>query len=115
MDKKAFGMQIRILRNEKKMSVDALAEKVGVTASFIREIENGRKLPALPVFVDIANALEVMTDELLMSNTQADHVILNSLTRRMSNLSKDNFDKLVWMCNAMLAQMQNDEKAESGK
>ena len=116
MDKKALGQQIRRIRKEEHISVDELAQKAGVSASYLREIENGRKLPALPVFVEIANALRVTTDELLVQDMRmADIVMLNSLTRRMARLPKDKYDMLLWICDTLIAGMKNDADAQGGK
>ncbi len=110
MDKEAFGKRIRKIRKENKMTVDTLADMVGISASHLREIENGRKLPALPVFVEIAKALGVMTDELLASQPQiADHVILNSLTMRMRSLPKEKYNMLVWICDTLITRMKSEE------
>ena len=116
MDKKALGQQIRRIRKEAHMPVDVLAKKAGISASYLREIENGRKMPALPVFVEIVNALKATTDELLVQDIRmADTVMLNSLTRRMARLPKDKYDMLLWICDTLISGMKNDADDHNGK
>ena len=110
MDKKKLGSQIRKIRKENNMKVDELAEKAGISPSHMREIENGRKLPALPVFVAIADALGVITDELLnIQSKVADNIFLNSLTRRMCGLPKEKFDMICYVCDTLITRMKNED------
>lgn len=110
MDKKQFGSRIRKIRKENNMTVDELAVKAGISSSHMREIENGRKLPALPVFAAIADALGVIADELLNSPTKiADNIILNSLTRRMRGLSQEKFDLICYVCDTLIMRMKSEE------
>ena len=44
---------------------EQLAEKVGISTTHLSHIETGNTKLSLPVFVDIAEALSVQTDELL--------------------------------------------------
>ena len=47
------------------LSQEQLAEKVGISTTHLSHIETGNTKLSLPVFVDIAEALSVQTDELL--------------------------------------------------
>jgi transcriptional regulator with XRE-family HTH domain len=63
---KRLGHVIKQLREAKKMSQRALADKVGVTAADITMLETGkRKSPSLPVLKRLAKALGVPVTELL--------------------------------------------------
>ena len=56
---------IKILRTQHAMSQEELAERVGISTTHMSHIETGNTKLSLPVFVDIAEALDVQTDSLL--------------------------------------------------
>lgn len=60
-----IGQRIRKFRKASSLSQEELAEKVGISTTHMSHIETGNTKLSLPVFVDIANALSVQTDELL--------------------------------------------------
>lgn len=60
-----MGNRIRDHRRNKLLTQDELAERVGVTSSYIGMIERGERIPSLDSFILIANELEVTADELL--------------------------------------------------
>lgn len=68
MNKKAFGKRINTARKEKRVISEKLSEIVGKNAVFIRQIEGANKLPSLPTFVDICNALNVSPNYLLFDS-----------------------------------------------
>lgn len=65
MDYFKIGQQIRKIRRAHGLSQEELAEKVNISTPHMSHIETGNTKLSLPVFVDIANALEVRTDDLL--------------------------------------------------
>lgn len=60
-----IGQRIRRFRKACNLSQEELAEKVGISTTHMSHIETGNTKLSLSVFVDIANALSVQTDELL--------------------------------------------------
>ena len=65
MDYYKIGQQIRKLRKAHGFSQEELAEKVDISVTNMSHIETGNTKLSLPVFLDIAQVLEVSTDELL--------------------------------------------------
>lgn len=70
MDYYKIGQQIRKIRRAHGLSQEELAEKVNISTPHMSHIETGNTKLSLPVFVDIANALEVRTDDLLGNPTE---------------------------------------------
>lgn len=66
-----IGQRIRKFRKACNLSQEELAEKVGISTTHMSHIETGNTKLSLTVFVDIANALCVQTDELLHDEPQA--------------------------------------------
>lgn len=62
-----IGRNIQAARKQLKMSREELAEKSGLSAKFIGNIERGEKAVSLESFVCIANVLGASADTLLGS------------------------------------------------
>lgn len=81
LDYYEIGQRIRRIRKAHKLSQEELAEKVGISTTHMRHIETGNTKLSLPVFVDIAEALEVQTDSLLYDEPR------DSVTTAMSDIA----------------------------
>ena len=65
MDYYEIGQRIRKCRRDRNLTQEELAEKVDISTTHMSHIETGNTKLSLPVFVGIARALEVRTDDLL--------------------------------------------------
>ena len=65
MDYYQIGQRIRKIRKAKGRSQETLAEKIGISTTHMIHIETANTKLNLPVFVAIAEALEVQADTLL--------------------------------------------------
>lgn len=65
MDYYKIGQKIRKFRKIQGLSQEELAEKIGISTTHMSHIETGNTKLSLSVFVDIANALNIQTDDLL--------------------------------------------------
>lgn len=64
-----FGINIRRVRLERGMTLEVLAEEVGLAYSYVGEIERGRRNPTLDVVERIAAVLKTEPLELLRAQT----------------------------------------------
>jgi len=60
-----FGAIVRALREERGLTQDQLAERAGVSATYIGFIERGDNVPTLTIILQIASALKVRPSEIL--------------------------------------------------
>lgn len=60
-----FGLKLKQFRTAKKLSLTELAEKAGLSVSYINEIERGKKYPKAEKISTLANALDVTYDKLV--------------------------------------------------
>ncbi|MEN9443162.1 MAG: hypothetical protein RIS47_52, partial [Bacteroidota bacterium] len=60
-----FGLKVKELRSEKKLSLTELSNKSGLSVSYLNEIEKGKKYPKSGKIVAISEALSVGYDELV--------------------------------------------------
>ncbi len=68
MDYYEIGQRIRKIRKARGLSQEQLAEKVGISTTHMSHIETANTKLSLPVFIEIAEVLEVQTDSLLYDN-----------------------------------------------
>jgi hypothetical protein len=60
-----FGLKLKQFRTVKKLSLTELAEKSGLSISYINEIEKGKKYPKAEKISTLANVLDVPYDKLV--------------------------------------------------
>lgn len=88
MQREALGIRIREARKLRKVTQGQLAEKIGVTDVYISEIERGNKMPSIPVFIAIVEALDISADYLLRDNISTGKpYIYNEFTERLDKLT----------------------------
>ncbi|NJK84022.1 MAG: helix-turn-helix transcriptional regulator [Saprospiraceae bacterium] len=60
-----FGLKIRQLRQEKRLSLQDVAQQAGISVSYLNEIEKGKKYPKANKIAALAQVLEVSYDWLV--------------------------------------------------
>lgn len=99
----SIGKRIRRSRESKGWKQETLAEKAGLSVSYIGMIERGEKLPKLETFIDLANALEVSADILLADVLTTGYTIKNSLlSEKLGKLSKEDQEQIYDVIDTML-------------
>lgn len=68
MDYQALGRRVRQQRQMADMTQEALAEKAGVSCSFIGHIERGEKKASIETLICLCNALDVSPTILLQDS-----------------------------------------------
>lgn len=79
MDYYKIGQRIRKFRKANNLSQEQLAEMTGISITHLSHIETGNTKLSLPVFVNIAEALSVQTDELLYDIPKSQTVTRNEI------------------------------------
>ena len=77
MDKKLLGKRINTARKEKGWTGERLSEECSITATYLRQIESGAKLPSLPVFATLCRELRVSPNYILpdlVEGTEAEKI-----------------------------------------
>lgn len=87
---KRFGFRIREFRKNKGIPQNALAETVGISASYLNLIENGTKTPSMDICITILNALKMSADAAFMDSLEAGLDLQTTLLQhKMLPLSPD--------------------------
>lgn len=68
MEGKGLGKRINMVRKDRRFTADRLSELCNINATYLRQIEGGTKVPSLPVFINICNALKISPDYLLQDS-----------------------------------------------
>ena len=63
-----LGLQLRIARTERGLSLRELARRLGVSPSFLSQIENGKAQPSVATLYSMAQMLEVSIDHLFVGS-----------------------------------------------
>lgn len=72
LDVKSMGRRIRLVREDRKMTREMLAEKVDRSVTFITDIEYGNKSPSVRSLYSLCQALDITADYLLGGRVYAD-------------------------------------------
>ena len=65
-----FGARLRLTRRERGLSLQELATRAAVSASFISQIETGRSQPSVATLFALATSLEIPVDDLFGARTR---------------------------------------------
>lgn len=68
MDYQDLGSRIRSVRRQHGLTQEHLAEKVGISASFLGHIERGTRVASLETLVSLCNVLNVAPEYLLRAS-----------------------------------------------
>ena len=91
--------RIKMLMIEKHLTQKELATLAGITEASMSKYLKGERTPRIDVIVNLANALEVSTDELIgneIENEKMEFVRMKTiLARGLNNLSKEEKNELI--------------------
>ena len=83
LDYKSLGIRIKHARKRNGLTQEQLAERVNLSSTHISNIENGRTVFSMQVFVNLANALSVRPDELLCDSIEQSREIYASEAQKI--------------------------------
>ena len=63
-----LGLRIKMLRTEKGLTQEKLAEALGVSLEHIGKIERGKRTPSLDLVIAMSKFFHTITDYILLAN-----------------------------------------------
>jgi transcriptional regulator with XRE-family HTH domain len=84
----ALGKNLKLFRFHREYSQADLAEKAGISITFLSDIERGNKWPYPETLVNLAKALEVAVYELFKLDGDTPEDIKNLMTRFSTDISR---------------------------
>ncbi len=93
---KLIGKRIRQYRKQLGLTQKEVAEKAGISEQYCSELELGKKGGTLAVYYQLAQALNVSLDSLVMDNVSNDNSIATSaLINRIQNYTPEKYEMLL--------------------
>ena len=89
MDYYKIGQRIRKYRKANGLSQEQLAGKIGISVTHMSHIETGNTKLSLQVLVDITNALDVRSDDLLTDKVSNREVAFDELNKTLESCTSD--------------------------
>ena len=109
MDKVALGKNIRAARKMRKMTLEGLAEKIDIGRVYLGEIERGKKLPSMKVFISLVEVLEVSADYLLQNEVSSGkEYVLDPLSERIGKLAPADRKTAAAIVNAFIDSIEHN-------
>lgn len=103
-----LGARIKQQRKFKHMTAELFAAKIGVSLSFLWELERGNKKPSLSTFIKIVNELEISADDLLCDSLNISTVPqLNNISKKLDKLNKEQLKIIELTIDSMLSAFED--------
>ena len=90
----SFGKKLRKLRQEKKLSLDEMAEATNSSKSFLWELEKGTKNPSAEKLAELAKFFGVTLDYLMDKEDSRPLDTATEIFNRVNNLSLEDQEKV---------------------
>ena len=103
MDYAKLGVRVRQQRVLNRMTQEQLAEKTGVSSSFIGHIERGEKKASVETVVALCNALDISPSVLLQDS------LSDAVMRSQLNFDKGNQDLVQDLMHVLREHSQKNE------
>lgn len=108
MTKGTFGLRLRGFRKKKGLTIEQLAERVGLSTNYLGDVERGKKLPSMATLIRIVNVLDISADELLKDDVNcADYLVDAEISARMANLTQRQRVAVLRMLDSILKEIPN--------
>lgn len=107
-----IGQNLRKIRLEQKLTIEQVAERVGISTTFYSNLESGNKMMSVETLRKITDALSISSDALLYKVDAASR--LRSIEMLLRDQSPENIafiEKLIRLC---VNDLPQEKKAEEG-
>jgi XRE family transcriptional regulator, regulator of sulfur utilization len=83
LDLIAIGRRVKALRRQRQLSLEALADRSGVSVSMLSTVERGQKVPSILVMSQIATALDTSIGRLVDEEKKPRVIVMRAADRRV--------------------------------
>jgi len=88
MTNETFGTRLRAYRKQRGLTIEKLAERVGLSPNYLGDMERGKKLPSMGTFIHLVNVLDISADELLKDEiNRASYMIDAEISGKLQGLT----------------------------
>ncbi|MBQ7295563.1 MAG: helix-turn-helix transcriptional regulator [Clostridia bacterium] len=97
-ENQVHGKRIREIREQQKLSREALAEKADISTQFLADIEGGKKGMSVVTLKKICNALHISADSIVFGNeSTAKNLTLDAMLASISEEKQEEISKIMQM------------------
>lgn len=100
-EEKEIGERIKYLREVNNYTRDALAERIGISAKFLYEIEKGRKGFSADTLVKIAKSVSVSCDYIMFGD-KAQNKGIDDIEKILEEFSTEQLEQIRGILEVML-------------
>jgi transcriptional regulator with XRE-family HTH domain len=83
-----FGQLIKKARKQSNFTIEALAEKIGVTERYLYRIENEGKIPSFDVLYKLIRSLNISSDSIFYPEKPSKESEIEDLVRLLNNCNE---------------------------
>lgn len=106
---KNLGKRIKEFKKSKHIRNEEFCEKIGISTTFLWDLENGNKNPSLETLVKIANVLECGVDSLLCDSLESTKKPqLNNISMKLETLNKEQLKFVEIVIDSMLTAFEEN-------
>lgn len=110
MDYKTIGSKIKECRKACNLSQTDLADKVGISARYLGDIERGEKMPKLATFINILNAMDASADYILADILNSAYKVrATELEKFLEELNIDDKNMALSLLKTIIDNLKNIE------
>ena len=99
---KKMGAYIKHARLDQKLTYEALAEKAGISSTYLKQVENQGQIPSIPVLARILDALNISADPIFFPDAPVDNLDYQRLLVYLSKCSEDDITTILALTEAFL-------------
>ncbi len=86
MDKNEIGLRIKTLREKKELSQNGLANKAGISPTYIYQLERGEKSPTIEYLEFICEALDITLEDFFSNSHKTTNNCVDNLSSTQLSL-----------------------------
>ena len=105
-----IGEQVRIAREQAKLTQEQFAERIEVSPQYISDLERGVVGISIPTLKRACVALGVTSDQILFGAVSADRY--NAITKRCTGLTDEDFSALINIVDTYSLAIKNARSAK---
>lgn len=84
-----MSIRLKQLRRQKRWSLETMAERTGLTKSYLSKVERGLSVPSIAVAIRLARELDINVEELFADQASSSEIAITRSSERTSFGSAD--------------------------
>ena len=108
-----MGAYLKKARLDQKMTYEALAEKAGISSTYLKQVENQGQIPSVPVLASLLDVLNISADPIFHPDAPAENLDYQRLLVYLSKCSDDEITTILALTEAFLRTRKSPQGEDS--